>query len=97
MAIYKMFMVRPTEAWYQLSKEAQDELMGKVDAALTKVGGKRNVLCDSSWASEEWTGFGVEEFPSIEALQEHTKLLTELNWYRYIVSTTLLGTEWQSS
>jgi hypothetical protein len=90
-------MVRSTEAWYQLSKEAQDELMGRVNAALTEVGGKRIVLCDSSWASEEWTGFGVEEFPTLEALQEHTKLLTDLNWYRYIVSSTLLGTEWQLS
>ena len=71
--------------------------MGKVGEALTKVGGRRPVLCNSSWASEEWTAFGVEEFPTIEALQEHTKLLTELNWYRYIVSVTLLGTEWQSS
>jgi hypothetical protein len=96
MAIYKMFMAKPTEAWYQLSKEAQDELAGKVNAALTKVGAKRIVACDSSWASEEWTGFGVEEFPSLEALQAHTKLLMELNWPRYLVSVTLLGTEWPS-
>ena len=97
MTIYKMYMLRPSEAWYQLSKEAQDEFLGKVNAALTKVGAKRIVNCDSSWASEEWLAFGVEEFPNIEAVQAHTKLLMELNLYRYFVSTTLLGTEWQSS
>ena len=97
MAIYKLFMLRPSEAWYQLSKEAQDELTGKVNAALTKVGAKRIVLCDSSWASEEWLAFGVEEFPNIEAVQAHAKLLIELNLNRYFVSSTLLGTEWQSS
>ena len=97
MAIYKMFMLRPSEAWYQLSKEAQDELTGKVDAALAKVGAKRIIACDSSWASEEWVVFGLEEFPNIEAVQAHAKLLIELNLNRYFVSSTLLGTEWQSS
>jgi hypothetical protein len=97
MAIYKMYMLRPSEAWYQLSQEAQAELLGKADAALAKVGGKRIVNCDSSWASEEWLGFGVEEFPNIEAVQAHTKLLMELNLFRYTISNTLLGTEWQSS
>jgi hypothetical protein len=95
MAIYKMFMFRPSEAWYQLSKDAQAELLGKVNAALIQVGGKRIIACDSSWASEEWHAFGVEEFPTIEAVQAHTKLLTELDLYHYIVSTTLLGTEAQ--
>jgi hypothetical protein len=97
MAIYKMFMFRPSEAWYQLSKDAQAELLGKVNAALTQVGGKRIIACDSSWASEKWHTFGVEEFPTIEAVQAHTKLLTELDLYYYIVSTTLLGTEAQPS
>ena len=97
MAVYKLFTARPTEAWYQLSKQAQEELLGKVQAALTKAGGKSVVLCDSSWGSEEWPLFGVEEFPTIEALQAHTKLLAELNWPRYLVSNTLLGTEWQPS
>jgi len=69
--------------------------MAKVDEALEKAGGKRVVLCDSSWSSEEWGGCGVEEFPNIEAVQKHAELLNELNWFRYIESSTLLGTEWQ--
>jgi hypothetical protein len=97
MAVYKMFTARPTEAWYQLSEKAQAELLGKVQAALTQVGGKSIILCDSSWTSEKWPVFGVEEYPTIEAVQAHSKLLTELNWPRYLVSTTLLGTEWQPS
>ena len=93
--IYKFFQVRFTEPWYQLSQEEQTNLMAKVDDALEKVGGKRIVLCDSSWSSEQWLGFGIEEFPDAEAVQNHSKLLNELNWLRYIESRILLGTEWQ--
>ena len=94
--IFKLFMGRTTEAWHQLSKETQDDLLGKVDEALTKVGGKRITMCNSYWATEEWMFFGLEEFPTIEAVQAHAKLLAGLNWHRYVTTTTLLGTEWNS-
>jgi hypothetical protein len=94
--IYKMFYLRLTEAWFQLPKEEQDQLFGKVGDALKKVGGKRVIMCDSGWASEKWWAWGVEEFPSLEAMQEHVKLLTELNWMRYCESETLLGTAQQA-
>src|SRR5690242_1691700 len=92
--IYKMFTVRFSQAWYQLSQEEQTNLLGKVVEALEKVGGKTVLLCDSSWSSEQWPFFGVEEYPDLEAVQNHAKLLSELNWYRYIESSTVLGTEW---
>jgi hypothetical protein len=93
--IYKTFHARMTEAWFQLSKEEQDQLLSKVGDVLTKVGGKPVIACDSSWVSEKWWFWGVEEFPSIEAIQEHTKLLADLNWMRYCESETLLGTALQ--
>ncbi len=89
--IYKVFQGRPTEAWFQLSSEEQSNLLRKVVAVLEKAGGKPVVLCDSSWASEEWPWFGLEQFPDIEAVQAHTKLLQELNWYRFIESRSLVG------
>jgi hypothetical protein len=91
--VYKVFLVRRTEAAYQLSPEEQASLLQKVGEALDQVGGKRVVLCDSNWSSEEWPGFGVEVFPNIEAVQKHAQLLNQLNWYRYIESITVLGTE----
>jgi hypothetical protein len=92
-SIYKVFLARPTEALYQLSPEEQDRLMAKVDEALGKAGGKRVVMCDSTWASEQWPYFGVEVFPDIEAVQKYAELLGEFNWFRYMKSMTLLGTE----
>ena len=96
-SIYKAFLAEPLEAWYQLSQEEQASLLAKDNAAREKAGGKTVVLCNSSWSSEQWQFFGVEEFPDIEAIQKHTALLNELNWFRYFESMTVLGTEWQPS
>lgn len=93
--IYKLFMFRNTEAYFQASQSERDEAFGKLNAAFEKVGGKRIVTCDSSWSSEEWPVFGVEQFPDIEAVQEYSRALQELNLARYVVSTTILGTEFE--
>ena len=93
--IYLSYRAKPTEAWYQLSQKEQGSLMTKVGEALEKVGGKSVVLCDSSWAAEEWQFFGINEYPDIEAVQKHSELLGELNWLRYVDSSTILGTEMQ--
>jgi hypothetical protein len=91
--IYKLFMGRFLEAWYQLSEEEQNSLIAKLDEALEKVGAKRPILCDSSWSSDQWLVAGVEEFPNIEAVQNYMATLDELNWFRYCESINVLGTK----
>jgi hypothetical protein len=93
--VYKLFYGRRTQAGYQLSSEEEQKLFARLQEALAKVGGKSIVLCDSNWASEQWTFWGVEQYPDLEALQAHTKLLDEFKWFQYIESRTLLGTEAQ--
>jgi len=80
-----------------ISQEEQKSLFAKVDEAFAKAGGKRILLCDSGWASEQWSSWGVEQFPDVEAVQKYTELLNEFNWFRYVESITLLGTEAQPS
>jgi hypothetical protein len=96
-SIYKVFLAKPLEAWYQLSQEEHPSLLAKDNEAREKVGGKTVVICNSSWSSEQWQFFGIEEFPNIEAIQKYTAILNELNWFRYFESMTVLGTEWQPS
>lgn len=69
--------------------------MTKVNEAMDTVGGQRLALCNSRWSVEEYPFFGIEVFPDLEAEQKHSALLEELNWFRYIQGTTVLGTEWQ--
>ena len=91
--IYKFFMGRFLEAWYQLSEEERNSRLAKLNESLEKVGGKRPIICDSSWSSDQWSIAGVEEFPNIEAVQSFTATLTELDWSRYVESISVLGTE----
>jgi hypothetical protein len=90
--IHKLFRASFSEAWYQLSEAEQDGLLKKVNEAREKAGGTNILLCDSSWTSEEWQFFGVETYPNIEAVQKHNELLREFDWFRYLKSSTLLGT-----
>ena len=94
--IYKFFMARFLEPWYQLSKEEQESILAKLTDALEKVGGKRPLLCNSHWSSDEWSFAGFEEFPNIEAVQEFMAALQELNWFRYCEGTSVLGTKLES-
>jgi|SRR4051812_3134986 len=92
--IYKLFIGKFREAWHQLSDEERNDLTAKLDEARRKVGAERPILCDSSWSSDQWLFSGVEKFPSIEAVQNFTATLNELNWSRYCESISVLGTEW---
>jgi hypothetical protein len=90
--VYKWWRAGAKEAWYQLSKEEQDAMFAKVDEARKSVGAKVLIYCSSGWDSEKWSYWGVEEFPSIEAVQEFARCIEDLNWLRYIESDIMLGT-----
>jgi hypothetical protein len=91
--VYKMFYARWTEAWYQLSQEERSALFAKMEETGGRLGAKQVLVCDSSWNSEKWLFWGVEEYPSMEALQEYSQCLAELNWFRYCESEILLGSK----
>ena len=95
--IYKVFLFRNTEAYYQASEAERNEFLGKLEAAFQKVGGKRLVMCNSYWSSDQWSVFGVEVFPDIEAVQQYAEAMNELNMPRYVESMSVLGTELQPS
>ena len=95
--IYKLFMFRNTEAYYQASEEERNEFLAKLDAAFQKVGGKRVVFCNSYWSSDQWPYFGVEMFPNIECVQEYAEAMNQINMPRYVESMSMLGTEFPST
>ncbi len=92
--VYKMFMLKPVEAWYQLSSDEQEAILKKLTDKQAEMGIRMVLLCDSSWASETWTGFGVEEYPSLDVLKAYTEFLAGVQWFRYNETFTLLGTNW---
>lgn len=94
--VYKLFEGKPTAAWYQLSLDERSILRAKVNAISDQVGAKNVVFCNC-WSNEEALFFGVQEFPDAEAVQQHMKLLNELDWFHYVDSKSLLGTAWQQT
>ena len=48
-----------TEAWYQLSKEQQDDLWAKVMEVEKRAGSKWIIRCNSRWANEKFFDWGV--------------------------------------
>ena len=91
--IYRMFYSRMTEAWYELPQDAQASLQAEINQNMQKVQGELVLLCDPSWAVEKWSSWGVEKFPSLDALQEYTQCLADLKWFRYCESETMLGSK----
>lgn len=91
--IYKVYMLKWKDAWYQLSPAERENLITQVDESFDAVGGKNLLFCNSTWSSEAWMGFGVEEYPNLEAVQKHADDLLRLNWFRYADSQSTLGTQ----
>ena len=91
-SIHKVWLARPTEAWYQLSVDQQQALLAELTELGARLGGKEILFCFSGWSSEQWTYFGVEEYPNIEAVQALADAHLKMGWYRYLESMTILGT-----
>jgi len=56
--IYKLYLGKTTEAWHQLSADEQHALLAKVNQALDHVGGKRIIMCDPTWSTEQLAFLG---------------------------------------
>jgi hypothetical protein len=91
--IFKLFFVKFRENWHQLSRDEQIQLLTKMDAAFERAGGQRPVFCDCSWSAEQWSEFGVEEFPNLAALQQFRRELEQIGWSRFVETQTFLGTK----
>jgi hypothetical protein len=95
--IYELFLMKPTEAWYQLTKEEQDKLFAVERESSQKAGSENIMFADSTWSNQKWMFFGVKKYSNIEALQDHIKRLEESQWFRYVESKVILGTEWSGT
>lgn len=82
-----------TEAYYQLSKEEQDDLWSKVEEVDKRAGVQWLISCDSRWVDESVAGWAVLEYPDMDTYQIKVKELEKLNWWRYFSAKTVLGTK----
>ncbi|MCP8303849.1 MAG: hypothetical protein H3Z50_00010 [archaeon] len=91
--IIRLYFAKIKEAWHKLSEEEKKEFMRKDIEKLKELGCKIIMMVDCRWSNEEWHFIGVEEWPTIEALQKRAAFEEEeLEAYRYAESKTYLGT-----
>lgn len=93
--IYQLFMIRNDPATAaNLARETKEEAatrQEKWNESDKRTGACTVLVCDSYWANEDYLGFGVLAFPSVEARQAHAKDLLEMHWNQYYSAFTLLG------
>ena len=81
------------EAWYQLSKDEQDDLWARAQEIDQKAGAVWRIVCNSRWADESVYDWGVIEYPDFDAYRQKVAELEEIGWWRYWECKTILGTE----
>ncbi len=91
--IYKVWMMKYTDAWYKLSPDEQKTRLAKVEESLKSVGAELLMMRVSVWASEEWLAWGVEKYPNLQAVQQHAMNLFTMGHFQYVESKSHLGME----
>ena len=91
--IIRLYFAKMKEAFRELSDEEKLAFMRKDRENLDNLGMKAVTMIDCSWSNNEWDYIGVEQWPSMEAIEEREIFENEvLKVSNYVESKTLLGT-----
>ena len=91
--IIRVFFAKIKEAFYNLSEEEKKAFMLKDRENLDELGMKILMMIDCRWSTEAWDFVGIEEWPTIEALEKRAQFeKEELEAFRFVKSKTYLGT-----
>jgi len=91
--VIRLYFAKMKEAFGRLSDEEKMAFMKRDRQNLDKLGMKAVAMIDCSWSNDEWDYVGVEQWPSMAAVQDRERFENEeLEVFKYVVSKTLLGT-----
>ena len=91
--IIRIMFAKLKPAWHELSEEEQQEFMRKDIEKLEELGYKLHFMVDCTWSTDEWHYFGIEEWPSMEAIKEIEKFHEEeLEVSKYAEYKVYMGT-----
>lgn len=90
--IIRLMFANIKETFNDLSDKEKMEFMRKDRKNLDELGCKFETI-NCSGSNEEWQFIGIEEWPSMEAIEKRTKFeQEELELSKYIESKTIVGT-----
>jgi hypothetical protein len=85
--IVRVYFAKLKEAFFNLSEEEKMDFMRKDRGNLDELGCKFETI-DCRWSNEEWDFIGIEEWPSLEAIEKRAKFeKEELQVSRYVNET----------
>ena len=91
--IIRLFFAKMKKEFIDLPEEEKMAFMQKDRANLDKLGMKAISMIDCSWSNEEWDYIGVEQWPTMAAVEKREKFeKEELEVFRYVEAKTYLGT-----
>lgn len=91
--IIRLFFARMKKAFIELPEEEKAVFMLKDRRNLDELGMQAISMIDCTGFDQEWDYIGVEQWPSMEAIQEREQFENEvLNVAKYVDSMTYLGT-----
>lgn len=91
--IYRFYRGRFTSAWHQLTQGEKDEAFAAMGKAFQETSGKSVVpACFTCWSSD-WHVFGVEVYPSLEAIQQWRDIMERLGLFQYFELESMIGVQ----
>jgi hypothetical protein len=90
--VFKLYLAKVSLDGTLLSERRNAELIRKLPQILRGSGG-HNLVTGTIWSDERYRSFGIQMFPSWQAVRAHDRQLDELNWFQYIQSRMYLGVE----
>jgi len=91
--IIRLFFAKMKDTFIDLPEEGKIAFMRKDRENLDELGMKAVTMIDCSWSNEEWDYIGVEQWPSLEAIEKREQFENdELEVFKYVESKTYLGT-----
>ena len=91
--IIRLFFAKMKDTFIALPEEEKIAFMRKDRENLDELGMKAVTMIDCSWSNEEWDYIGVEQWPSLEAIEKREQFENdELEVLKYVESKTYLGT-----
>ena len=91
--VIRLFFAKMKDTFIALPEEEKLSFMRKDRENLDELGMKAMTMIDCSWSNEEWDYIGVEQWPSLEAIEIREQFENdELEVFKYVESKTYLGT-----
>jgi hypothetical protein len=90
--IYRVYLSRLTDYGLSLAPDRLTEMWALGREALFRANGRMLMSGYVRWNNEDWESFGVERFPSTEAILAYSQFLSVSGWYRVSLARSFLGT-----